>query len=239
MKKISILCYHFFINLSETIVSLISVILFSNLITVLKFKKHKNNLVKEDVCIILGNGPSLKSVIDSNLLKKRNKDVFAVNLFFRSEYFEVLKPKYYFLADTDIFNPLIERHFNLVNEIVETLNKVSWQMSLLIPSSKKRSKSLDKIINNNIKIVFLNTTPLNGSKAICHFFYKNNLGMPRAQTVINFAIFSAINLGYSKINLYGVDHSWTKDLSVNDQNEVCYGDRHVYNTNLTVIKKRN
>jgi hypothetical protein len=40
---------------------------------VLKFKKYKNNLVKKDECIILGNGPSLKSVLESNVLKKETK----------------------------------------------------------------------------------------------------------------------------------------------------------------------
>ena len=62
--------------------------------------------------------------------------------------------------------------------------------------------------------------------------------MPRCQTVVNFAIGFAINMGYENVYLYGADHTWTRDLFVDDNNVVCYGDRHVYNKNLTVVKKR-
>ena len=45
-------------------------------------------------------------------------------------------------------------------------------------------------------------------------------------------------MGYKNIYLYGADHTWTRDLFVDDDNVVCYGDKHVYNKNLTVIKKK-
>ena len=70
-----------------------------------------------------------------------------------------------------------------------------------------------------------------------HWAYRHLLGMPRCQTVVNFALCAAINMGYENIYLYGADHTWTRDLFVDDDNVVCYGDRHVYNKNLTVIKK--
>ena len=63
--------------------------------------------------------------------------------------------------------------------------------------------------------------------------------MPRCQTVTNFALTAAVNMGYKIVYLYGADHSWTQDLRVDDENVVCYGDRHVYNTGLTIIKKEN
>ncbi len=236
MKKIAISIYVFVVDFFETIVSLLSVILFSSPMTAIKFKNYKLNLLQKEECIVLGNGPSLKNMLDSNLLVTEKRDFFAVNLFCKSEYFDLLKPKYYFLADTVIFDPLTENHMSLVNGLVFALNQVSWEMILFIPNSKRKSQTLKKITNKNIKTVPVNTTPVSGSKFVSHYFYKRDLGMPRVQTVVNFAIFSAINLGYSKIYLFGLDHSWTKDLFVNDQNEVCYGDRHVYNTELTVIK---
>ena len=42
---------------------------------------------------------------------------------------------------------------------------------------------------------------------------------------------------YENIYLYGADHTWTRDLFVNEDNVVCYGDRHVYKKDLTIIKK--
>tara|TARA_R110001592_G_scaffold246740_1_gene508692 strand:- start:4745 stop:5602 length:858 start_codon:yes stop_codon:yes gene_type:complete len=239
MKKITIYCYYFVGVSFEIIVSLLSVLLFSSISTVFKLKKQKNNLLIKNNCIILGNGPSLKTVLENDLLNAKNKDIFVVNFFFKSTYFNILKPKYYVLADTAIFKPSIKRHFDFVEEIIENLNKVSWEMYLLIPSSKNKSLTLSRITNKNIKFIFMNTTPVNGSKSISHFLYKNNVGMPRCQNVLNLAIFSAINLGYKNVYLYGADHSWTKDLFVNEQNEVCYGDRHIYKPDLTIIKKEN
>ena len=66
--------------------------------------------------------------------------------------------------------------------------------------------------------------------------YNHAFAMPRCQTVTNFALLAAVLMKYKKVYLYGADHSWTKDLRVDDDNVVCYGDRHIYNTDLTVIK---
>jgi hypothetical protein len=38
----------------------------------------------------------------------------------------------------------------------------------------------------------------------------------------------AINRGYKKIILLGADHSWLKDLSVNDNNEALLNHKHFY-----------
>jgi hypothetical protein len=50
--------------------------------------------------------------------------------------------------------------------------------------------------------------------------YSNNFGTPILQNVINAAIFIGINLKPNIIELYGVDHTWLKFISVNKENRV-------------------
>ena len=52
--------------------------------------------------------------------------------------------------------------------------------------------------------------------------------MPTPQTVANFAIFVALNSGYKKIKLYGVDHTFLDSLCVNKDNQLCSKDMHFY-----------
>lgn len=237
MKKYLEKFYIFSIKLIDSIISLLSVILFTNFRSTIKFNHLQKTLRISKDCIIFGNGPSLKNELENKKIDLNNKDIFVVNLFCNYSLFFTIQPRYYVLADNAFFQPKNEDHKKIYNQLIVELNKVTWKMILLIPASKKKNLLISNLHNENIEVIFLNTTPVQGFMHFSHILYKLNLGMPRCQTVVNFAIFSAINLKYSNIFLYGVDHSWTKDLFVNDVNEVCYGDRHVYNTSLTIIKK--
>ena len=61
--------------------------------------KSKLKLNPEKRLLILGNGPSLKKDIERINLIHGTSDIFAVNNFANTEYFEKYKPKYYFLFD--------------------------------------------------------------------------------------------------------------------------------------------
>ena len=66
--------------------------------------------------------------------------------------------------------------------------------------------------------------------------------MPMLYNVLQPTIFNAIKMGYKEIRLYGVYHSWTEEIRVNDKNEVCLIDRHFYdekNIKLLPLKKTN
>ena len=58
--------------------------------------------------------------------------------------------------------------------------------------------------------------------------YNQNLAMPNVQNVLVAAIYLGIYLGYQTIELYGVEHSWTKNLYVNNENYVCINDNHFF-----------
>lgn len=63
-----------------------------------KLKIECERIVKKE-CVILGNGPSLKKSLENDLDFISNRIVFCVNFFATSDYFEVVKPKFYVFAD--------------------------------------------------------------------------------------------------------------------------------------------
>lgn len=52
------------------------------------------------------------------------------------------------------------------------------------------------------------------------------------------AIYALLNLGYKKINLYGVDHSFLKDLCVNNNNQLCIIENHFYGNKFRIFPPR-
>ena len=58
------------------------------------------------------------------------------------------------------------------------------------------------------------------------YCYDCNLAMPSVENVMVASLYIAIYLGYKTVELYGVEHSWTKSLYVNDHNQVCLHDDH-------------
>lgn len=226
----------FYSNFVASISSLLRMLILSSLNVAVKSKKYKSIVISKD-CTILANGPSLKEALENNDVRLAGNDVFVVNMFVNSPEFWTIKPRFYFLVDGSFFAPSKDRHFNLISELAEALNKVSWDMYLCISSGCVNGGLIKELHNERIKVIRWNTTTFEGFKGLCHFMYRHNMAMPRCQTVTNMALSAAINMGYDNVYLYGADHSWTRDLRVDDDNVVCYGDRHVYATKLEVIKK--
>ena len=226
----------FYSNFVASISSLLRMLILSSLNVAVKSKKYKSIVISKD-CTILANGPSLKEALENNEVRLGGNDVFVVNMFVNSPKFWTVKPRFYFLVDSAFFAPSKDRHFNLISELTEAFNKVSWDMYLCISSGCVNGGLIKELHNDRIKVIRWNTTTFEGFKGLCHFMYRHNMAMPRCQTVTNMALAAAINMGYDNVYLYGADHSWTRDLRVDDDNVVCYGDRHVYATKLEVIKK--
>lgn len=226
----------FFRNLGQTIISISRMLVLSSPRIALKSRSYIS-LRTSDTCTVLGNGPSLKMALDSKEVQLDGNDVYAVNMFCLSEYFTTIRPRFYFLIDAALFAPKTDRHRVMVKKLIEKFNAVSWEMYLVISSSALSGGLLKEIKNPNVKVLHMNSTTFEGFKTVSHFFFRHRLAMPRCQTVVNFALATGIVMGYKTILLYGADHSWTRDLFVDDNNVVCYGDRHVYNTGLTVVKK--
>lgn len=224
-------------NFIANIVSLMRICLLSKVLVAIQSKKCRR-LKHSNDCCVLANGPSLKSALESGSVRFAGNDVFCVNLFCDSDYFWIIKPRFYFLVDGAFFSkPKDERVELQLSRLKTALNRVDWELYLVISAGGIKGGILNEITNINVHIIKMNSTTVEGSKWFCHLIYRLRMGMPRCQTVTNFALCAAINMGYNNVYLYGADHTWTRDLFVDENNVVCYGDRHVYNKNLTVIKK--
>jgi len=192
---------------------------------------HKDNT---EICI-LGNGPSLIDNMKNDTNSILDRHSMCVNDFAESEYFDVIRPRYYLLLDPDYWRKeslkeLIEHR----ERIFENINlKTEWKLILLLPIIARNVLNWSIIFgrNQHIEIVYFNNTPLTGHKFVIHELYKYNLGMPPAQNVLVAGIFVAINMGYNKIYIFGADHSWHEDIVINNQNVVCYKNKHFYDKN--------
>lgn len=221
----------------QSLISLLRVCVLSSIKVAWESRKY-GDLKRHQYCTVLGNGPSLNVALRDNEVILNDVDVFCVNMFCVSDYFRKIKPRFYFLVDGAFFKkPTNERHEEQIRQLTEKLNAVDWPMFLVISSSSADGGVLKTLENDNVTVLRMNSTAVDGFRFLRHFFYRMRLGMPRCQTVLNFALSTAVSMRYKTIYLYGADHSWTKDLFVDDDNVVCYGDRHVYNTGLTVIKE--
>lgn len=231
MKKFLKKCYEIIGEFGESIISILGVLIFSKFNANSYFRAEKKKREEGDVCYVLCNGPSLQNFLNMGDIPSKN--LFVVNFFGNSEAFMKIKPDNYFVLDNILIGRATQqrmaRSVEAVNRLYENLSSVTWAMNFFFPSDGDK-KLLDKLKgNNNITICIYNKTPVSGLKGLSHFLYRKNLGMPRPQNISNAAIFCAINSGYKKIYLYGVEHSWQKAFDVDPEtHRIFANDGHFY-----------
>lgn len=233
-KKIQSI-YYFTENLFSSIVSLFSILFFSSFKSACLMKKlARKNIIKE--IDILGNGPSLNSILVEKPQYFENKNLMVVNFFCFSDVFFTVKPHYYVFIEPDFLLKKTHERFNdKLPLFIDSMMKVNWDLFFFYPQHNKKSYVISKLKGNkHIKIIPFNTTPLYGFENLNRFFYSKNLGMPVSQNISIAAIFIALQLNIKIINLYGVEHSWITDLYVNDFNQVCLDDKHCYKESKTL-----
>lgn len=179
--------------------------------------------------VILGNGPSLKKTIEEDLRWLVSHDLMAVNFAALSDEFFRLRPRYYILADGHFFNSY--KSDKNVRKLWEIFEKVTWDMTLLLPSTYKHFAKPLMMNSQRIRLRYFNLTPVEGFKWLKHLFFSMGWGMPRPRNVLIPAIMEAIRMGYTTIFLCGADHSWTKTLDVDNENFVVSIQPHFYEDN--------
>ncbi|TCO88916.1 hypothetical protein EV202_12324 [Bacteroides heparinolyticus] len=221
----------------DTAISVLSIILFSKYNVGSFFKKEREKH-KGDVCYIFGNGPSL-----ANFIKKEDvngRDLFAVNFFGNTDMFFIAKPSNYIVLD-NILIGTAQRDYNKeqVEQLYDIISKVTWPMTFYYPNNGKKDIIDGLTKNKNITVCIYNMTPVSGFDNVCFWLYKKSLGMPLPQNISNAAVFCAINAGYKKIYLYGVEHSWLKIFDVDPEtHRIFMNDGHFYeNKNMRYFEK--
>ena len=170
---------------------------------------------------ICGNGISLNN---NKFEQEPTIDYMVVNKSVLSDKYCELKPKYYVLADP---------HFFTQPDGIDILSKINaktnWELYLCVPYSKDNKKVITpNITNEKIQLQYYNNCDCKGASRIINYMYNHQLAMPSVQNVMVACIMLGIYMKFNLIELYGVDHTWTKYLSVHDDNLVYLEDPHFY-----------
>jgi hypothetical protein len=174
--------------------------------------KSDDNINRNRQLIILGNGPSIKDAYPRllELKKTTTNDFFLVNLAPIDKLFFELKPKYYCMVDLvaqnkkNVIYARAKNCFDIINK------KVDWKMNFYTHSANAPLKYLyPKLFSTNpcVEYNFFDAKWYEGTEEQRFEAYKNGLAWVQARNILNHAIFIGINLGHSKILLYGADYS--------------------------------
>ncbi len=174
--------------------------------------------------IVLGNGPSLKDNLLNDMDTLREHPALAVNFFANSPEFSIVRPRYYVLADPHFFTG--GDSDENVSRLAANIRSASWTMILFIPASFRRHAAAFN--GSKIEIRFFNAVAMEGFRWFEHLAWSRNLGMPRPRNVLIPSLMIGLSLGFKTIYLLGADHSWTRTLSVTDDNTVVSVQPHFY-----------
>lgn len=237
IKKLMKFLFIFTSKLFKTIVSILSVLLFSKFSSSRKLNKVLLTNKKRK-CFVIGTGPSLKKVLNHDYKIFLNSEVFVVNLFCVNEYFKKIKPNNYVITDEGFWKETDDKRIIEIQNLFKNQMKlINWKINVFIPFDTSQEFYNSLILNKKLNVIKYNRVPIEGFKFFSHFIYKNNLGMPRPENVIVAAIFLAINSGNLKINLYGIDFSSVETYYIDESNNICVKPKHFYDKKHKELEK--
>ncbi|MDR1757771.1 MAG: hypothetical protein LBR51_02255 [Bacteroidales bacterium] len=200
-----------------------------------RFVRVKKINREHESCIIMGNGPSLSNTLKANADNLQHHDLIAVNFAALADEFLLYKPNTYVLCDPAFwFQPDSEdpeSSLQKVNRFYRHLaENVTWNMQLFIPFQAKKIVTEMNVLSRNprVSVCYFNRTKIEGFKCLKHAMLKRQWGMFRTQNVIVAALLLAIYSNYKDVYLAGLDFDWTKNLRVDENNDVCFSDNHFY-----------
>jgi hypothetical protein len=222
-------------QISKNLQMLLSFII--SIARILKYKAHVGGLpysaeVLEGTLYILGTGPSLKIDLTRNLSIFQKSEVLVVNDFALDFYYIKIRPRFYVFADPGYWldeNLTTENNISIRKELFNSIiSNTTWDLKIYAP---KFSISFFNDVfkaNKNISIASYNSIDLADFESYWgQYCLKRNFAAP-CQNVVGTSIYLSVNMGYKSIKIYGVDHSWTEDLRVDNHNRVCAISKHFY-----------
>jgi hypothetical protein len=225
-----VLIVNWLTNLSQTLISIVKIILRSKFFYNSQFPEIKNT----DELVILGNGPSLRPTISKHTTFLLSRHLLCVNAFAFSDDYVTLKPQYYVLVDPGLWlEKQTEKVKDFRNNVLEAIiTKTQWPLFLFVPFEARHSLLFkpENITNPNIRLIFFNKTSIYGFSAFTNWCYRHNLGMPRPQNVMMPSLILSINMNFKKIFIVGTDHSWHENIHISQNNQLFLRDPHFYDT---------
>lgn len=189
---------------------------------------------------VLGNGPSLKLVLEKDIHPLTQEDLMCVNFFPMTEDYLKLKPRFFITAAPELWRKGVDNRFSERGmELFRTIRqKTNWKLDVLLPAEISKNKEIIELLsdNKNITIYYFNNTAIEGIRFFREWIYKKNLGMPRPHNVLIPSIMCGINMGYQNIYLFGADHSWLPQISIDDNNRVLINQKHFYDESTSKAK---
>ena len=220
----------FFSRLWQSLLSIVKVLLLSKFcIKQVKVGGSK----QEQGIVILGNGPSLNDTVACAADFLESHDLLAVNFAACTPLFKQLRPTYYVLADPHYFKSLDQPN---VAKMWDNIAGVEWNMTLFVPAKARLPRDFR---NSNLNVARYNVTPVEGFAWLENVLFSSGLGMPRPRNVLIPSIMTALRMGYRNVYLAGADHSWTRTLSVDDNNNVVSIQPHFYKEDDREVKRVN
>lgn len=186
---------------------------------------------KSEPLIIMGNGPSLRETIANHGDILAGNRTLAVNFAANADTYRSLKPSLYVLADPHFFKAGADGVSTDPNvaKLWKNIEATDWKMTVYVPCKANIPESIAK--NGNLTIKRFNMTPGEGLQTPVHWLYRKGLAMPRPRNVLIASIMIALREGYRDIRLVGADHTWSRDLWVDDKNRVISVQKHFYQDN--------
>ena len=193
-----------------------------------RFKYEFDKKVQTKPLCVLGNGPTF-TLVEENFEKLKEFDFCAVNLSVNTDIFFRIKPKMYVIVDMIFWQQPKKEG---IKECWENIQKIDWEITICIPYnfpvSMKRTFEKNPFVkvrrySNNVW-----RPELSLANKLKMWFFKRGWISPNGTNVSIGAIYASILNGYKEINLLGLEHSWMKDIKVNENNEVVLVNRHYY-----------
>ncbi len=210
----------FFVELIQTFLSVLKILIKSK-----KVDKPQKVCLHDEV-VVLGNGPSLRPLIENKRDFLEGKSLFAVNYAVLSEYYTELKPDYYLVADPAFF--FQKEHCDKLFDAIAA--KTNWDLEIYLSVHARKSDMWQSKLasNPNIHIRYFNMTPVEGFRWFSHWAFRKGLGSPRPRNVLIPSIMTTLRMPFRTIYIAGADHSWLKEIWVNENNVVMEDLNHFY-----------
>lgn len=189
------------------------------------------NARKGKKLFLFANGPSLNILCPVKIREYQESgfEVFAINSFIRSDFFQTVKPNYYHIADP--------AHF-----LDFTAGEISKQYQEFARIDHEMISGLDCLlfipINQYNKISHRRKFPVTHlsnpyKKGIGNLFTAFGHSTMTAYGALHISLF----LGFDHIYICGFDNSWFKSVSVDKSNNLYYDHNHFYDESSSHNKK--
>lgn len=159
--------------------------------------------------MILCNGPSLTSDMPTIVKRRDGADLYCVNSFSLTKYFDQLMPEFCVFADpmywrNDVGENILENR----NQIISALLQSDWPITVICPSGGKPFLTRELAQAQNINVVGVDRNEFHFKHDGFQLFaLKYGLVTPNFINVAILALWWCISRRVKKIELYGADFS--------------------------------